>query len=232
MGSSASAEFEDSRIGASSFEEIGAPIGAPARSMRRAERITVVCLRAHRLQAIPAGIIRYLSARNGPIVHVLERSEIGPLSDPDVQGQPLRLWGFRYRFPRSDPGKREKTLALGAYPDVSLEEAREGRDEARRDLRHGIDPGVKRQAEAHSTQNTFKAAALELLALLRKASLAGSIRQPRPMRLSIAPLLPTASARRGGENPSAPTLSIRCSDDSRLTSFPTRRHRCLGAQRS
>lgn len=64
-------------------------------------------------------------------------------------------------------------MALGAYPDVSLKEAREDRDEARRDLRHGIDPTVKRQAEAHSPQNTFKAVALELLALLRKASLAG-----------------------------------------------------------
>jgi integrase len=84
-----------------------------------------------------------------------------------------RLWRFRYRFPRSGPGKREKTLALGAYPEVSLREARDDRDEARRDLRHGIDPRVKRQAEAHSPQNTYKAVALELLVLLRKASLAG-----------------------------------------------------------
>lgn len=84
-----------------------------------------------------------------------------------------RLWRFRYRFPRSGPGKREKSLALGAFPDVSLKEAREDRDEARRDLRHGIDPGVKRQAEAHPPQNTLTAVALELLALLRKASLAG-----------------------------------------------------------
>lgn len=68
-----------------------------------------------------------------------------------------RLWRFRYRFPRSGPGKREKVLALGAYPEVSLKEARGDRDEARRDLRHGIDPGVKRQAEAHSPRDTLKA---------------------------------------------------------------------------
>jgi hypothetical protein len=45
-----------------------------------------------------------------------------------------RLWRFKYRFPSSGPGKTEKLLALGAYPEVSLEEAREDRDEARKDL--------------------------------------------------------------------------------------------------
>jgi integrase len=62
---------------------------------------------------------------------------------------------------------------LGAYAEVSLKEAREARDEARRDLRHGIDPGPKRRSEALSPANTFEAVALELLAILRKASLAG-----------------------------------------------------------
>jgi integrase len=84
-----------------------------------------------------------------------------------------RLWRFKYRFPSSGPGKKEKQLALGSYPLVSLKDARADRDEARRDLRHGIDPAVRWRAEQHSPSNTFKAVALELMETLRKASLAG-----------------------------------------------------------
>ena len=84
-----------------------------------------------------------------------------------------RLWKLKYRFPRKGPGKRERKLAIGDYPEVSLKEAREERDEARRDLRRGIDPAVKRQAEEHSAADTFKAVCLELLEILHKASLAG-----------------------------------------------------------
>lgn len=40
-----------------------------------------------------------------------------------------------YRF----AGKK-KTLALGVYPEISLKEAREKRDEARKLLQQGIDP--------------------------------------------------------------------------------------------
>ncbi len=38
-----------------------------------------------------------------------------------------RLWRFKYRYQG-----REKVLALGQYPDISLRTAREWRDEARR----------------------------------------------------------------------------------------------------
>lgn len=46
-----------------------------------------------------------------------------------------RLWRMNYRF-----GGRQRTLALGAYPDVGLSEARDTRDAARRMLRQGQDP--------------------------------------------------------------------------------------------
>lgn len=46
-----------------------------------------------------------------------------------------RYWRLRYRF----LGK-EKTLALGVYPEVSLSEAREKRDEARKQIAANIDP--------------------------------------------------------------------------------------------
>src|SRR5687768_13432777 len=45
-----------------------------------------------------------------------------------------KWWRLKYRFGgRADgkPGKAEKVLALGVYPDVSLKRAREKRDEAR-----------------------------------------------------------------------------------------------------
>ena len=53
-----------------------------------------------------------------------------------------KLWRFRYRF----EGK-EKLLAFGSYPEISLLDARQKRDEARRLLAHGIDPGAVRKAQ-------------------------------------------------------------------------------------
>ncbi len=53
-----------------------------------------------------------------------------------------RLWRLKYRF-----GGKEKLLALGAYPDVSLKKARERRDEARKLLADGVDPGANRKAQ-------------------------------------------------------------------------------------
>lgn len=46
-----------------------------------------------------------------------------------------RYWRMDYRF----EGKR-KTLALGVYPDVTLKQAREKREEAKRLLAQGVDP--------------------------------------------------------------------------------------------
>jgi hypothetical protein len=46
-----------------------------------------------------------------------------------------KLWRLKYRF----DGK-QKLLALGKYPEVTLREARERRDEARKLLANGADP--------------------------------------------------------------------------------------------
>ena len=56
-----------------------------------------------------------------------------------------RLWRLKYRVEG-----REKTLALGKYPDVGLKEARARRDEARRLKAAGVDPGAARKAEKKS----------------------------------------------------------------------------------
>ena len=51
-----------------------------------------------------------------------------------------RYWRLNYRY-----AEKQKTLALGPYPDVSLEKARTARDEARKAIREGIDPGEQRK---------------------------------------------------------------------------------------
>jgi integrase len=56
-----------------------------------------------------------------------------------------KLWRLKYRI----LGK-EKLLALGAYPDVSLRDARDRRDEARKLIASGIDPSERKQAEKRS----------------------------------------------------------------------------------
>ena len=74
-----------------------------------------------------------------------------------------KLWRLKYRF----DGK-EKRLALGAYPDTTLAEARDKRDDARRQLAAGIDPNVERKAVkavwTDAAANTFEAVAREWLA--------------------------------------------------------------------
>jgi len=52
-----------------------------------------------------------------------------------------KWWRFKYRF----RGK-EKRVSLGTYPDVTLKEARTRREEARKLLEAGVDPGEHRKA--------------------------------------------------------------------------------------
>lgn len=74
-----------------------------------------------------------------------------------------RCWRFKYRFEG-----REKLLALGVYPDVSLKLARDRREEARQQIASGVDPSVKRQAEKECRADTFEAIGREWLALQEK----------------------------------------------------------------
>jgi Arm DNA-binding domain len=54
-----------------------------------------------------------------------------------VQPSGSRLWRFNYTH-----AGRQRTLALGVYPEVSLSEARDHRDAAKRHLRFKQDPGA------------------------------------------------------------------------------------------
>lgn len=78
-----------------------------------------------------------------------------------IRSTGTKLWRLNYRF----TGK-QKSLALGAYPLVTLAEAREGRDVARKLLANGTDPSVKRRLEkiaGAAGGNSFREVAEELL---------------------------------------------------------------------
>jgi integrase len=74
-----------------------------------------------------------------------------------------KLWRGDYRF-----GRKQKTLAMGCYPDVSLDEARRRWDEARKLKARGIDPAAQRKADKHAKDDTFRAVGEELIAKLKR----------------------------------------------------------------
>ncbi len=78
----------------------------------------------------------------------------------EISPQGGKWWRFKYRF-----AGKERRISLGVYPDVPLAAAREKREEARRQVAAGIDPGEQRKAAKialiESTENTFEAIARE-----------------------------------------------------------------------
>ena len=71
-----------------------------------------------------------------------------------------KWWRLKYRI-----GDKEKRLSLGIYPDVSLKEARDRRDAARKLIANEVDPSENRkaqkQAQAERATNSFEAVARE-----------------------------------------------------------------------
>ena len=95
--------------------------------------------------AKPAAKARKLSDGGG--LHVL------------IQPTGGKLWRLAYRF-----AGKQKTLALGVYPAISLEEARRRRDEAKKLLARSIDPSVQRKADKHAGKDSsFRAVAKEVI---------------------------------------------------------------------
>jgi integrase len=78
-----------------------------------------------------------------------------------VQASDARWWRFDYRRPST---KKRNTLSLSVYPDVSLKKVRERREEARKLLADGIDPGDNHKAQAAAGASTFEAVAREWFA--------------------------------------------------------------------
>ncbi|WP_154916717.1 tyrosine-type recombinase/integrase [Klebsiella michiganensis] len=71
-----------------------------------------------------------------------------------------RYWRMKYRF-----NGKEKRMAFGVYPAVSLAQARALRDEAKKKLAEGIDPSFAKKEEKLvrdvQLNNTFQAVAIE-----------------------------------------------------------------------
>ncbi|AOR59541.1 tyrosine-type recombinase/integrase [Pectobacterium parmentieri] len=83
-----------------------------------------------------------------------------------------RYWRLKYRI-----AGKEKLLAVGVYPDVSLADARSARDKAKKTLAAGGDPSENKKDEKESLKtqikNTFKEIALEWIASKEKKWSAG-----------------------------------------------------------
>lgn len=83
-----------------------------------------------------------------------------------VQPNGAKLWRLAYRF-----GGKQKLLAVGPYPVISLADARRVRDDAKRTLALGGDPSQARgalKAAQASGEATFRAIAEEYVAKLKR----------------------------------------------------------------
>lgn len=117
-----------------------------------------------------------------------------------------KWWRLKYRF-----ANKERRLSLGTYPEVSLAEARERRDAARKLVAAGVDPSQERKrekaAQAERASNTLESVAKEWLAAQGWASnyrekVEGRLKRwifpllgDRPLRDITAPELLTALRR-------------------------------------
>lgn len=78
----------------------------------------------------------------------------------EVHPNGSKYWRVKYRY-----AGKEKRIALGVYPEVTLKEARSKRDEARKLLAEGADPSLakqsKKRARKLSAANSFESVARE-----------------------------------------------------------------------
>lgn len=102
-----------------------------------------------------------------------------------VQPSGSRLWRLAYRY-----NGKQKVLALGTYPIISLAEAREARDDAKRILSAGIDPSEQRKKDAREARTTFRDVAEEYVAkLVQEGRAEGTISKIKWMLSLAYPIL-------------------------------------------
>ncbi len=96
-----------------------------------------------------------------------------------------KYWRLNYRF-----GGKRKTLAIGVYPTVSLAEAREKREAAKKLLAENRDPAIQRRIQrltaGFAAGTTFKEIAEEWLAKLEREGRADSTMSKLEWLLSFA----------------------------------------------
>lgn len=98
-------------------------------------------------------------AKDGKAFKLFDEKGLFLLVKPTASGWG-KWWRFKYRFDGT-----EKQLSLGTYPEVSLGQAREKRDDARKLVASMIDPGENRkaikEASADIATNSFEIIARE-----------------------------------------------------------------------
>ncbi|EKS73136.1 putative integrase [Burkholderia sp. SJ98] len=107
-----------------------------------------------------------------------------------------KWWRLKYRI-----GGKEKRISLGVFPDVSLQAARERRDEARKLIEKGVDPSRVRKAQAATRRerdaNSFEVVAREWhAAFSSQNSDSHALRNLRRLELHVFPYIgsePTAT---------------------------------------
>jgi integrase len=96
-----------------------------------------------------------------------------------------KLWRWSYRF----DGK-QKTLAFGAYPTVTLADARARREEAKKQLAKGTDPAIQLRLDRinrrETAATTFNAIADDLLAKVEREGKAEATLSKKKWLLSLA----------------------------------------------
>jgi integrase len=80
-----------------------------------------------------------------------------------IQPHGAKLWRMGYRI-----GGKQKTLALGIYPAVTLAQARAQRDAAKTILEGNGDPSVQRKLDKQARGNTFRLVADELIEKMKR----------------------------------------------------------------
>lgn len=105
-----------------------------------------------------------------------------------VKKNGAKYWRLKYRT-----AGKEKLLALGVFPEITLTIARKKRDEARLELQNGIDPNHQRKAVKaagkEASSNSFKTIALEWLEKRGKKSDSGDKRLKRTLEKDLFPSL-------------------------------------------
>lgn len=113
------------------------------------------------------GVHRMATASGKLTAVAIKAAGAGKLADGgglflDVRANGSRYWRMKYRY-----AGKERLLAFGVYPEVTLAEARRRRDAAREAIRDGRDPSAERKADklraVLSAETTFEAIAREWL---------------------------------------------------------------------
>lgn len=100
-----------------------------------------------------------------------------------------KLWRFKYRY-----NGKEKKLAFGRYPDLTLRDARARRDAARTRLEEGVDPGQMKKDARIATMlgvsNTFDAIADEyILKMEQEGRAAQTLAKVRWLHALLSPAI-------------------------------------------